>query len=143
MTLSKYRAAALFAFGLLTAMALPAAAQEINLVGTWKGTASAVHIGATPYRAAEGAGVNFSEGIEYTYVISQQKGNRFAGELSGGKIKETIIGAVLPDNRGGIILDDDGHNNFVMIDSNTMDVCYHHQKAASKVVACLRLTRSR
>jgi hypothetical protein len=118
--------------------------QAPNMVGTWKGTAYAVHIGSNPYRVAEGNGVNFpSNGIEFTYVIREQHGNRFAGELSGVKFKETIIGAIQPDNRGGIMLDDDGQYRFTLADPNTMDVCYSHLYPTSKIAACWRLTRSR
>jgi hypothetical protein len=132
------------AFG-LTAISVPAASQDIpNLVGTWKGTAQAVHIGATPYRGGEGGSANFSSNaIEFTYVIKEQQGNRFAGESSGGGAKETIIGALQPDNRGGIMLDNDGQYIFTMIDPNSMDVCYSHQYPMSKVVTCYRLVRSR
>lgn len=139
----------ILALSLLAGTVLPAASQgankdTINLVGTWKGTGYAVHIGATPYRPGDGAGVKFPDnGIEFTYVISQQKGNRFSGEMSGGAAKETIIGAIQPDNRGGIMLDNDGHNTFVLIDPNAMDVCYNHQTPASKLVACLRVTKQR
>ncbi len=52
--------------------------------------------------------------------------------MSAGPVKETIIGAVQPDNKGGIFLDDDGQSAFVMIDPNAMDVCYHHRAPASK-----------
>jgi hypothetical protein len=41
------------AFG-LAAFSVAAASQEIpNLVGTWKGTAYAVHVGLTPHRPGE------------------------------------------------------------------------------------------
>lgn len=130
----------------LLAVTTPAVSQDaINLIGTWKGTGYAVHIGATPYRSVDGAGVKFPEnGIEFTYVIKEQKGNRFAGESSVGAVMETIIGAVQTDNRGGMMLDDDGQYTFVLIDPNAMDLCYnHHSEAGKKLVACFRATRSR
>jgi hypothetical protein len=34
-------------------------------------------------------------------VIKEQQGNRFAGESSAGKFKETIIGTLQLDNRAG------------------------------------------
>jgi len=139
------RRSLILAFALIAATSLPAASQQPpNLIGTWKGTGYAVHIGPNPYRAAEGSGVNFpANGIEFTYVIKEQQGNRFAGESSAGKFKETIIGAVQPDNRGGIILDDDGQYVFTLIDPNTMDACYNHHYPTTKVVSCYRLTRPR
>jgi hypothetical protein len=135
----------LVAAALIAAMSLPAAAQQPpKMVGTWKGTGNVAHIGPTPYRAAEGTGVNLpANDIEFTYVIKDQQGNRFAGEASAGKFKETIIGAVQPDNRGGVMLDDDGQYLFTLIDPNTMDVCYNHHYPTSKAVGCFRVTRSR
>lgn len=135
----------ILACGLIVSMSLPATAQQPpNLVGTWKGMGNVAHIGPTPYRAAKGSGANLpANDIEFTYVITNQQGNRFAGESSAGKFKETIIGAVQPDNRGGIMLDDDGQYFFTLVDPNTMDVCYNHHYPTSKAVGCFRVTRSR
>ena len=134
-----------FALGFLAAMSLPAAAQQVpDMVGTWKGMATAVHIGSNPYRVAQGLGPQFPPNeIEFTYAIKEQHGNRFAGEMSGFNYRETIIGALKPDNRSGIMLDDDGRYDFTLVDPNTMDVCYGHQFPTSRVAACWRLTRSR
>jgi hypothetical protein len=139
-----WRRSAGIAFG-LAAFSVAAASQEIpNLVGTWKGTAYAVHVGLTPYRPGEANTANFSPNpIEFTYSVKEQHGNRFAGESSGGGTNETLIGALQPDNRGGIMLDNDGQYLFTMIDPNSMDVCYSHQYPMSKVVSCYRLIRSR
>ena len=133
------------ACSLLVATSLSAASQDaVSLVGTWKGTGYAVHIGPSPYRPAQGASVNFpDQGIEFFYAIKRQEGNRFAGEMSAGNNKERLIGALQPNNRGGIMLDDDGEYNFVLIDKNAMDLCYsHNSEAGKKLVACLRVTRS-
>ena len=57
--------------------------------------------------------------------------------MSAGNNKEKLIGALQPDNRGGIMLDDDGEYNFVLIDKNAMDLCYsHNSEAGKKLVAC-------
>ena len=132
-----------FAALIIAMSALPAAAEDIpNLVGTWKGTAYAVHIGSNPYRVAQGTGPNFPDnGIEFTYVISEQHGNRFAGKMSGGIFSETIIGAIEPDNKGGIMLDDDGQYQIKLVDADTMDICYSHQYPMNRVVACWQLKR--
>ena len=51
-----------FAVLILAMSGFSAAAQDIpNLVGTWKGTGYAVHIGSNPYRVAQGPGPNFPE----------------------------------------------------------------------------------
>jgi hypothetical protein len=139
-----YRRSFLSAALSLAISVLPAVAQDIpNLVGTWKGTAYAVHIGSNPYRVAQGKGPNFPDnGIEFTYVISEQHGNRFAGEMSAGKFTETIIGALQPDNKGGVMLDDDGKYLISLVDADTMDICYTHQFPTSRVAACWQLKRA-
>jgi hypothetical protein len=143
--MSRQHRALILAFALILAASLPAASQlPANMVGTWKGTATGVQIGPTPYRSAEGTSVKFPDNdIEFTYDIKEQHGNRFAGQLSGGKHKETLIGALYPDNRGGIMLDDDGDYQFMLVDPNTMDLCYKHHYPASKFAACFRVKRSR
>jgi hypothetical protein len=128
----------------LVAFASGAHAQDPpRLVGTWKATAYAVHIGSNPYRAAEKNGPNLpSNGIELTYTISEQQGNRFAGTSTNGKFTETLIGAIHPDNRSGIILDDDGEYTFTIRDPDTIDACYRHSFPTSRVAGCWSLKRS-
>jgi hypothetical protein len=124
-------------------MTTPALAQDTpNLVGTWKGSAYAVHIGATPYREANSPSVQFpGNAIEYTYAITEQRGQRFAGKMSGGRFSETIIGALAPNNRTGMMLDDDGQYHLTLVDANTIDMCYTHLYPTSKVVACFQAKR--
>jgi hypothetical protein len=120
-----------------------AQAQEIpDLVGTWKGETQAVHIGPNPYRVPEHNGPNFPDNfIEFTYVVKEQKGARFAGETEG-KFTETFIGMLRPpDYRSGIFVDDDGQYDFTLRDDTTIDMCYWHQYPTSKVIACWTLTK--
>jgi len=124
-------------FGLLVTAAPSRAVDIPNLVGTWKGTAQAVHVGNNPYRPSDRAGPNMSTSeIEFTFTISEQKDNRFSGQSTGGGRTETLIGAISPSNQGGTILDDDGQYVFTIRDPNTLDTCYSHQKPNDKVVAC-------
>ena len=51
-------------------------------------------------------------------------------------LPETLIGAISPDNKGGVVLDDDGEYLFTIRDSDTLDTCYRHRTSASRVVAC-------
>lgn len=127
----------------LTASGLAQDKEVPNLVGTWKGKALAVHIGATPYRTAESDAVQFSPNeIEYTYEITQQQDTRFAGKMSGGKFQETVIGMLSPDGNTAMMLDDDGQYSMKLIDPNTIDMCYTHLYPTSKVVACLQIKRT-
>lgn len=113
-----------------------------NLIGTWKGSTQAVYIGSNPYRVAEKTGPNLSTtAIEFTYAITEQKGNVFAGTSSGGKYSETLIGAISPDNRSGVMSDDDGQYVFTIRDGSTLDLCYQHSFPTSRVAACWSLKR--
>lgn len=112
-----------------------------NLVGTWKGKAEAVIIGPNPYRVTESPGPNFGGMMEFTYIIKQQQGVRFTGELSA-KVTETVIGTLRPPEfRSGIMLDNDGEYDFTLRNPTTMDVCYRHTNMTSKAVACFTLEK--
>ncbi len=140
------RLSILFAAALLAAAPHRALADGIpNLTGTWKGTVdSAIHVGSTPDRAAkDGKAVTFAtEAIVFTFTISEQQGARFAGEMSTDKRSETLIGHLMPDNRNGMMLDDDGQYAITLRDAGTMDVCYSHSKPDSKVIACWTATKA-
>ena len=130
----------------LALSSLPARAQEVpSLVGTWKGTAQAVTLGANPYREStqQQTPIFSSREIEFTFTITEQKGNRFSGSSSDGNRRETLIGALSPNNQGGIILDDDGQYLFTVRDRDTLDACYFHLNPSSKVVACYAWKRVR
>lgn len=132
----------LLAFAMFATTA--AVAQEpFSMLGTWKGQANAVHLGANPYRATDGAGPNMpANAIEFTFVINEQQGNRFSGTSTSGTRSETIIGAIAPDNAGGVMLDDDGQYLMTIKTSNSVDVCYNHRTEAGRVVACYPLNRA-
>ncbi|WP_421694358.1 hypothetical protein [Aestuariivirga sp.] len=118
------------------------AADEPNLVGVWKGSAIAVHIGDTPYRKSDGE-ITFGEKqIEFTYTISQQKGPLFSGQMTAMDKSEVLIGSLQPDGKGGVMLDDDGQYAFTLPAPDRMDACYSHMKPNSKVVTCWTLTKA-
>jgi hypothetical protein len=131
----------------VVAMGLPygARAQQIpNLVGSWKGTAYAVFLGSNPYRPSENRAANFpSTPLEFTFVIKEQHENRFSGESTAGGRTEQLVGAISPDNRSGIVLDDDGQYAFTIRDNDTLDTCYSHAKPESKVVSCYAWRRQK
>ena len=124
-------------------LALPAAAQPPDLIGTWKGTGYAVRLGPSHYRSTKDVEAAFPDKpVEFTYVIKGQHGHRFTGESTSRKGKKTFIGAVQPGNRGGVILDSDGQYIFTLIDPNTIDMCYSCQYPDNKQVTCFRLKRA-
>ncbi|MBL8908007.1 MAG: hypothetical protein JNM20_15140 [Rhizobiales bacterium] len=127
----------------LTGTAVAQEKEIPNLVGVWKGKTLAVHIGANPYRVADGNGVQFpTNEIEFTYDITEQHDKRFAGKSSGGKFSETIIGMLAPDGHTAVMLDDDGQYAMTLVDPNTIDMCYHHLYPTTKVVACWQIKRT-
>lgn len=134
------------ALGGLIAAALAsgaAAASMPDLKGVWKGSATAVHIGATPYRKSDGK-IDLSEDlVEFTYTIDQQKGQLFAGKMAGPGQSETLIGSLAPDGKSGVMLDDDGQYAFTLAGPDQIDTCYSHAKKDSKVIACWTLTRQK
>jgi hypothetical protein len=124
----------------LLALSLPALADDApKLVGKWTGSVDgAVMVGNTPDRTAEaGKKVTFSnEPITFTFDITEQQGARFGGTMFNAKRSETLIGHFYPDNKSGIMLDDDGQYAFTLTNADTMQVCYDHAKPDSKVIAC-------
>lgn len=132
---------------LALAAAGPAFAQQPppNLVGTWKGVSpGAAVVGANPYHpGATQAEPHFTEPLEFTITIAEQKANRFTGKLTDGKRTENLIGAISPNNLVGVMLDDDGQYVFTIRDIDTLDVCYSHAAPASKLAACFPWTRSK
>ena len=141
----RWGAPAIALLALATATAPALAQQAPNLVGTWKGTSpGAAVVGGNPYHQGTSEGEpHFTNAIEFTITITEQKGNRFVGKLSDGKRTEKLIGAISPNNQSGMALDDDGQYVFTIRDRDTLDVCYSHMTQASKVVACFPWTRAK
>jgi hypothetical protein len=71
-----------------------------------------------------------------SFVIKEQNGNRFSGTSTAGTLTEALIGAISPDNKSGVVLDDDGEYLFTIRESDTLDACYRHRTSASRVVSC-------
>jgi hypothetical protein len=115
-----------------------------NLVGTWKASAVAVKIGSNRYRPGESRDPTFaSEPLELTFTITEQHDNRFVGKLRAGSYDETVIGAISPNGRSGVMLDDDGRHDFTIRDADAIDLCYAHSLPNNRVVSCHTLTRQK
>jgi len=136
-----------FGFG-LAACAGPATAQPvINLVGTWTGTAQAIVDGVSPAHPADApsrpAGPYRLLEFPFTYRIDGQDGRRFWGVGTSGDRSERIIGAVSSDGQRIYIVGADGYFDGVVMNTNTMEICYRQAGAASAAVACDVVTRQK
>jgi hypothetical protein len=99
-----------------------------------QGTAYAVFLGSNPYPTVGEPSCTFT---------TRNNENWFSGESTAGGRTEQLVGAISPDNRSGVVLDDDGQYLFTIRDGDTLDTCYSHAKAESKVVSCYAWKRQR
>src|SRR5262249_47742492 len=77
----------------------PRAQNAPTLVGTWKGTTHAIHVGVNPYRSpASSAPVFSTSTMEFAITIVEQKDNRIVGKKTSCERSETLIGAISPNN---------------------------------------------
>jgi hypothetical protein len=119
-----------------------AAAEFPNLVGEWKGKTSPVHVGSTGHAVPKGEGVNFTDEFDITFKIENQKGNDIAGVVTTKNRNEPFIGSIRDDKTEGVMVDEDGHYEFKIVDVNTIDLCYWHITAESRVTTCFALKRA-
>lgn len=113
------------------------AGTAFDMVGVWKGDATAVFIGKTPHRTPARDGANFAtEKLPFAFHITEQNGQNFSGTLKIGKLQETVIGSLDMDNDDGLMLDDDGQWTFEVRAADHIDLCYHHVTPTNKVVGC-------
>jgi len=133
-------AAAVAIIGLATQHAV--AADFPNLVGEWKGKTSPVHVGSTGHAVPQADGVNFTDEFEITFTIADQKGNDFSGAVVTKNRKEPFVGSIREDKTEGVMVDEDGHYEFKLIDANTIDLCYWHIVPQSRVTTCYVLKRT-
>ena len=121
----------LFAVAAMAVAADVAAAQDIPaLVGTWKGTAHAVSVGFKSVSDAgdQGAELSAADALEFTFTIKEQQGNQFSGTSTAGTLtRDFSSGRFRPDNKSGVVLDDDGEYLFTIRDNDTLDTCYRHR----------------
>jgi hypothetical protein len=119
-----------------------AAADFPNLVGEWKGTPTPVHVGNTGHAVPEGEGVNFSDGFEITFKVTDQKGNDFVGSVITKNRTEALLGSIRENKTEGIMVDEEGKYEFKIVDANTMEICYWHVTSESLLTSCHVLKRA-
>lgn len=119
------------------------AAEFPSLVGEWKGMTSPVHVGSTGHAVPTGQGINFTDEFEITFNIKEQKGNDFSGEVTTKNRTEPLVGSIREDKTEGMMVDEDGHYEFKVMDNDTIDLCYWHITSDSRVTTCFALKRSK
>lgn len=138
----RLRSLALALIGISLLGAFEASAGEIpDLVGTWKAKSSPVYIGQTGHFGYGGEGPQYSEGIEFTYAITEQKDNEFSGGVKSAKRSEMLIGSIAMDGKTAIAVDDDGQYNLTLRDEDTIDACTWQLLPGSRIATCYQWKR--
>jgi hypothetical protein len=136
-----------FGLGMTFGAGLANAQPVISLVGTWTGTAQAIADGASTHLPADAssrpAGPYQLRDFPFTLRIDGQDGRRFWGVGLSGDQSKRIVGTVSADNNRLYIVDTDGYFDGVVMNTNTLDICYRQAGATSAVVACDVVTRQR
>jgi hypothetical protein len=140
----------LFIFSLAMASGIGAADAQhvINLVGTWTGTAQAIVDGAGDAHypadaASQPAGPYRLRDFPFSYRIDGQDGRRFWGVGTSSSQSERIIGTVSADGQRLYIVDSEGYFDGVVMNTNTLEICYRHAGTASAAVVCNVVSRQR
>lgn len=123
---------------------IPAQADDAwpDLTGVWSGVSPSVVRGNPPHhQSTEPAGeVRISERA-FTMTIEGQEGRTFWGTIASPDSTEGIVGAIAADGRTIHIADTDGYAQAVLLEPDTMDVCYVLSSTAVQVAACYPMTR--
>ena len=94
-----------------------------------------VHIKAGTYRLREET---------FTVRIEGQEGRRVWGNISSSqRVGERLIGSIAADNKAVYFVSGEGYIDGVVVDANTMDICYRHVLPGSAVVACNQWVRQK
>jgi hypothetical protein len=130
----------LLALGLvITSGAEVANAQSvIGLVGTWTGTAQAIVDGAQQPTGASSrpAGPYQLRDFPLTLRVDGQDGSRFWGVAVLGDQSRRIIGTVSADNGRLYIVDTRGYFDGVVMNTDTLEICYRQAGATTALAVC-------
>lgn len=131
---------------LLATLALAAAAsaqgQTFEMKGTWKGVGEAIMDGAPPLHPQDApngrpAGPYRLREATWTYQIDGQDGRRFWGTSSSDvSANDRLIGSVSPDGKWIYMAGKAGILDGVIVDKDTIEMCYRHANATSALVNC-------
>jgi hypothetical protein len=132
------------------AKSAPAAAATAipDLKGTWVGKGEAIVDGPAghhpPGVTAKPASTYRLREETFTVRIEGQEGKRVWGTVaSSQRVAERLIGSVAADGKTVYFVTGEGYIDGVVINANTMDVCYRHVLPGSAVVACNQWVRQK
>ena len=119
-----------------------------DMKGTWKGTGEAIVDGPAmhhpPGTPAKAAGKYRLRTQAYVYKIDGQDGKRFWGTASGENIaNERLVGTLSMDGKWIYMAAAEGILDGVVVDADTIQMCYRQVTPAVAVVACNEMKRQK
>ena len=140
--------AALLLTGAAAAQTTPAATALPDLKGTWVGKGESIVDGPAghhpPGVTAKAAGTYRLREETFTVRIEGQEGRRVWGNISSSqRVGERLIGSIAADNKAVYFVSGEGYIDGVVVDANTMDICYRHVLPGSAVGACNQWVRQK
>lgn len=110
-----------------------------DLKGTWVTTStddSVVYGQSEHHSESKQDTLFFSHGPDqFTLVIDQQEGRRFAGKFSSPSASEIVVGVLSPDLQSGVLVAHEGQHTFKLVGKDRMEKCYT-QSSPHMVAAC-------
>ena len=131
----------------LVVTAAPTSAQVIDLKGTWKGTGEGIVDGRGARPHSPGHDTSTPHRLrtqEFVYKFDGQDGKRFWGTISSeyaGSLR--IIGSLSFDGKWIYVAAHEGLADGVVVDNDTIQMCYRHVTSATAVVSCNELKRQK
>ena len=112
----------------------------VDMKGTWSTTGQAVVQNGGAHHPTNEPGKTVGEyrlrEVKFSYRIEGQDGARFWGSLTSPYRTERLMGSIAADGKRVYMVDQDGFIDGVVIDPDTLDVCYREIKPDSAVVSC-------
>ena len=112
-----------------------------DLKGTWLGKGSAIVVGAPKHHEKTPPNTPRLSEQTFTFVITDQKGDRFWGTIESPKGKELIIGILAPDKKRVLVATTAGTAEGTLVDANTFDWCYDQHTKEATLLACNTVRR--
>ncbi|MFM8760619.1 MAG: hypothetical protein ACKOD7_03600 [Polynucleobacter victoriensis] len=113
-----------------------------NLVGEWVAQAEASVYGASGHNPASGHKPAFRDRtLVLTYIIEEQQGRSFYGQIVSDNYSERMVGSIAADGKTGAIADEDGTYQLKIVNKNRIEYCYTQTTKESLVAGCNTMIR--